>query len=228
MEHEYDRDVNVWDWIIISLAVISIGLFLFEYSGDRSVKTIQMLRSLDVAIAFIFLGDFFGRLLLVKDRMKFLRRYWWQLLAGIPVSVFGTQALRGIMVLRFLRIIRLTSLGIRLEILYKAIRHFTRETYIVSLFLILVFYVLAASLCLHWLESPVHGSLATVGDSIWWVISAVTTSGTNIHPMTLGGKIIGGVSMVLGFAMFGVFTALLASYFMSHDKNKNNNEKAIS
>jgi len=228
MEHEHDRGVNVWDWIIVSLAIISLGLFLFEYSGDRSLKMIQLLRSLDIGIAFIFLGDFLGRFFLVKDRVKFLRQYWWQLLAGIPVSAFGTQALRGIMVLRFLRIIRLTSLGVRLKILYKSIQHFTRETYIPSLFLLLVFYVLAASLGLHWLESPVHSSLATVGDSVWWVISAVTTSGTNIQPITLGGKIIGGASMILGFAMFGVFTALLASYFMLHDKRKNNNEKTIS
>lgn len=221
MEHEYDRDVNVWDWIIVSLAIASVALFLFEFSGDRPEKTIQLLRSLDIGIAFIFLGDFFGRFLLVKDRKKFLRRYWWQLFAGIPVSAFGTQALRGIMVLRFLRIIRLTSLGVRLEILYKAIRHFTRETYIVGLFLILVFYILSASLAFYWMEMLHNEHIVTVGDSIWWILNAVTTTGTNVNPVTVGGKILGGASMILGFGMFGVFTALLASYFLSRRDKKN-------
>jgi hypothetical protein len=218
-EHAHDRDINIWDWIVIVLAIFSIGLFLFEFSGDRSPQAIALLRSLDIGIAFIFLGDFFGRFLLIKDRKKFLRRYWWQLLAGIPVSAFGTQALRGIMVLRLLRVFRLTSLGVRLEILYKAVRHFTHETYLVSMFLGLVFYILAASLAFFWIESPVHPEIQTVGQSIWWIINAVTTTGTNINPMTVGGKILGGLSMIGGFAMFGVFTALLASYFLSKKKS---------
>ncbi len=54
-------------------------------------------------------------------------------------------------------------------------------------------------------------------DSFWWSIVTLTTVGYgDIAPTTLPGRIIGGIIMILGIGILGMFTATIASIFVEN------------
>jgi len=65
-------------------------------------------------------------------------------------------------------------------------------------------------------ERGVAGSnINTFGDAIWWSIASVTTVGYgDKFPITLDGRFIASLLMVVGIVLFSALTALLAAWVM--------------
>lgn len=58
---------------------------------------------------------------------------------------------------------------------------------------------------------------ATWASALWWSVVTMTTVGYgDISPVTLGGRVIGVVVMLLGIGILGTFTAAVASLFVQH------------
>ena len=73
----------------------------------------------------------------------------------------------------------------------------------------------ARALCLSRLSRD--GRAAT--DGIWWAVATATTVGYgDISPKTPGGRVVGMLLMLLGIGLVGVFTGLVASYFVGEDE----------
>lgn len=89
---------------MMTLAMLS-GIMLFMELFLR-LPPAQLLRMehIDLIVALIFLTEFTIRLRISKDKLKFLKKYWWELLAAIPISNPITQALRFIRLLRFFHV----------------------------------------------------------------------------------------------------------------------------
>ncbi|MDQ5885958.1 MAG: voltage-gated potassium channel [Patescibacteria group bacterium] len=88
------------------LAVSSIILVLYEFLYEPDEQTLVTLNHIDIVIACIFLTDFCASLLLTSDRKKYLRHNWYFLFAAIPITDSIAELLRGIRVLRLVRLIR--------------------------------------------------------------------------------------------------------------------------
>ncbi len=59
-------------------------------------------------------------------------------------------------------------------------------------------------------ERTIHN----VGDGWWWAITTMATVGYgDTYPVTTGGRIVGGILMVISIALIGTMTATIASYF---------------
>lgn len=64
-------------------------------------------------------------------------------------------------------------------------------------------------------------NIFTVGDGIWWAFSTATTVGYgDFYPTTLLGRMIAISLMFIGFALFSVVTANIASFFVERDEEK--------
>ncbi|MEI6481488.1 MAG: ion transporter [Candidatus Saccharibacteria bacterium] len=88
------------------MAIASIGLVLYEFIGNPSETRIITIQHLDFWIAIAFLVDFTISLIITRDRQKYVRRNWYFLLAAIPLTDAIAESLRGIRVLRLIRLIR--------------------------------------------------------------------------------------------------------------------------
>ncbi len=55
-------------------------------------------------------------------------------------------------------------------------------------------------------------------DALWWAGATITTVGYgDIFPTTAVGRLIAGVTMVVGITTFGILTATLAAFLMRDD-----------
>lgn len=88
------------------LAMISIILVLYEIFYEPDAQTLQRLNHIDIVIACVFLIDFCASLILTNDRKKYLRHNWYFLFAAIPITDSIAELLRGIRILRLIRLIR--------------------------------------------------------------------------------------------------------------------------
>jgi voltage-gated potassium channel len=73
--------------------------------------------------------------------------------------------------------------------------------------------VFVAALVVRRVEDPEDG-FETLGDSLWWAISTITTVGYGDRvPVTATGRVMGAMLMLVGLAFLGVIAASLAAYF---------------
>lgn len=75
-------------------------------------------------------------------------------------------------------------------------------------------------------ETNAKGSnIHTYGDSLWWAIVTVTTVGYgDRYPVTLGGRLVAVVLMLVGIGLLGVLTASVASFFVAEHADDNKAE----
>jgi voltage-gated potassium channel len=101
--------------------------------------------------------------------------------------------------------------------LHKSV-HFSKLMYqlvISAPFVSLSFYgngtVVVFAAIFYWLESDVNPSIASFLDAVWWAFATTTTVGYgDVVPITTAGKLIGIALMLIGVAIFGIYTALFA------------------
>jgi voltage-gated potassium channel len=64
---------------------------------------------------------------------------------------------------------------------------------------------------IYWVEKGHNDKIQTYLDALWWSFSTTTTVGYgDITPITIIGRLLGIGLMLVGVAIFGVYTALFA------------------
>ncbi len=103
---------------------------------------------------------------------------------------------------------------------------FFREIYVLirsPMFLFLTIFgnglIGLSSLLFYALEFGVNPKLHSHLDALWWSFATSTTTGYgDIVPVTAGGKILGIVMMLIGTALFAMYTALFAETILLSKK----------
>jgi voltage-gated potassium channel len=66
-----------------------------------------------------------------------------------------------------------------------------------------------------------RANLKTYPQALWWSIETATTVGYgDFYPVTLGGRLIGAVMMVVGITTYGMVTAALATWFVGREQKR--------
>lgn len=98
--------VPLLDWLLLILALISIGLLSYETWGNVTPEQSRLLIRADYAICAIFAAEFLWRWQAAGWTRGYLARNWYEVLGMIPVS---EPALRGFRLFRVIRIVILLS-----------------------------------------------------------------------------------------------------------------------
>ena len=123
-----------------------------------------------------------------------------------------------ILLLPFLRPLRLLSLAVVINALQRAVGHTIRGRVIVYTACGAVAIVYAASLAILDVEGnhpEKHSEINSLGDALWWAMTTVTTVGYgDLKPVSAEGRIVAVALMIAGITLVGIVTATLASWIV--------------
>jgi voltage-gated potassium channel len=207
---------------VLALALISIGLLIYEITAELQPHQYWILDRVDIGIAFVFLLDFLWRWRKADDRARFFRKSWWELLAAIPLTYEATQALRGLRLLRLVQLVRLLRVArfaVRLKIVLDRVRVFGERTHLVTVTAVVFTIVMTGAAAFHYFEFGRNPNVHGFGDSVWWSIITVTTVGYgDIAPVTTAGRIVATLLLITGLGTFGTWAAAMAAWIVESRK----------
>jgi len=213
--HRYDLP---WTLFMACLALIYIFLGLAEDrpTGLLSRDNVQLALN---GITAIFVVEFVVRISAAPSRWLYFKRHWIDLLAVLPSMRF--LRLLGLARLAILlRVLRFARLGLIVHTLIDANRAATRLKVIgdrngLPTLLIIAFgFVWIGAGLAYEFEHGINAQFANFGDAAWWAFSTMATLGYGIGPLTVPGRIVAGMLMVLGIACFGLITATVTTFII--------------
>lgn len=100
------RRVGLLDWLMLMLAVLSVGLLIWEMLGDVSEGVRQLIIAIDYGICAIFALEFVWRWRMAGWTLDYVWRNWYEVLGMLPLQ---HPAIRGFRLFRVVRILILLS-----------------------------------------------------------------------------------------------------------------------
>ena len=196
-------------YVLIALAVSTF----FQLPAEVE----RLLNLIDNVICLFFLVEFFIRFYQAKDKVGFLKWGWIDLLASIP-SFDYLRAGRTLRLIRLLRILR--AFRSARHLIHYVFRDKTKGTF-TTVAIIAVLVVIFSAIAVLQVETAPESNIKTAEDAIWWAYVTITTVGYgDKYPVTTEGRIIAVLLMTTGVGLFGVFSGLLASWFVEHNEEK--------
>jgi voltage-gated potassium channel len=214
--NEIDEKLGYFNIIILVLTIYVLGALLVETFYALPKETAKLLNFIDKAICLIFFIDFVVRFFKAKNKLKFMRWGWIDLVSSIPVINYfrAGRLLRLIRLLRVIRAFRSSKQLVNHVFKNKAKGTFTS----VSIFAILL--IIFSAIAILQVENTKEGNIKSAEDAIWWAYVTITTVGYgDKFPVTTEGRLIAVVLMTAGVGLFGTFTAYASSWFVEDKRN---------
>lgn len=134
-------------------------------------------------------------------------------IAPLYLSIFGIVSAQSLIALRLLRLLQLARFFAPLGVLWRVIRS-EGPAMLGAIFIVLVLMVIAAS-GMYLVERDVQPKdFGSIPSAMWWASVTVTTVGYgDVTPVTVLGRVIAVVIMILGIGLVALPAGMLASRF---------------
>lgn len=215
--NEIDENLGYFNIIILVLTIYVLGALVVETVCVLPTETSKLLGFIDHIICVIFFVDFVVRFFKAKNKLKFMKWGWIDLVSSIPVVNYfrAGRLLRLIRLLRVVRAFRSSKQLVNHVFKNKAKGTFTS----VSVFAILL--IIFSAIAILQVENTKEGNIKSAEDAIWWAYVTITTVGYgDKFPVTTEGRLIAVVLMTAGVGLFGTFTAYASSWFVEERDTK--------
>ncbi len=192
----------LYDQFFLDFEVFSVIIFTIEY----------ILRVWSAVERPEYSHPFYGRI-------KFIFSAWGlvDLLAIFPFyySYLRTDLgfVRILRLLRILRLFRVSRYFHALRVIQNVVKA-KKEELLLSMSFIIFLLLISSSLVFYIEHDAQPTVFASIPDSLWWGVNAMTTVGYgDMHPITPFGKVLGGLMAILGVSIFALPTGIIASGF---------------
>lgn len=216
------------DFLELPLIILGLGwLVLLVIEFTRGLNPI--LEVLSIVIWGIFILDFLVKIFLAPSKLTFIKK---NILTIVSLILPAFRVFRLATFFRYVRVFRATR-GIRLV---KVLGSFNRGmrslkatlgrrgfAYVMGLTMIVIFSGSAGMLAFE-KDSP--DGIHDYGTALWWTTMLITSIGSEFWPKTTEGRILTLFIAIYGFAVFGYFTATIASFFVDRDAEEKNGQIA--
>ena len=192
---------------VFALLFLAVQTFLPVDARGES-----LFRMVDNLLCIVFFADFLLQLARTRPRRDYLKWGWLDLLSSIPIlPEFRIARLaRVIRIIRVLRAARASKNMFRFVLLHRA-----RSTFgAVALgSIVLLLFSIVAIVNVEPSISP--------RDAFWWCLfTLITGEYGDFYPDTTEGRVITALLMTAGVAVFGTFTATVATFFLEKDQKQ--------
>jgi len=220
----FTQDITPYEFFMLCLCLWALLALGANSALDLNPSTQQILTYADYTVCGLFFLDFVYSLFNAQNRTRYLVTWGWiDLLSSIPVT--GPLRLgRAVRIMRILRVMR----GMKAA---RAIAHFltsrrAQSTLLASILTSLLLIVFCSIAVLQF-EIPANGNIKGPADAVWWAVSTMTTVGYgDTFPTTPEGRIVAVFLMAAGVGLFGTFSGLVASWFLSPKAEEAESERA--
>jgi len=197
------------------LALAMIPLILLPLISDLPDDVDTAFFVADLVIWVVFAVDYFVKLALAPQRWFFVKHNVLELIVVI------VPFLRPLRALRILRLAAFVGIG------SKKSRHSAHVRGVGYIVVITLALVIVLSAVVYDLERNAKGAnIKTWPDALWWAAATASTVGYGDRfPVTAAGRMAALVLMISGIALLGVITASLATYFVSHSRGEEREER---
>ncbi len=204
-----------YELFILGVGLVSItNTALFVLPLDGPITAVAFV--IDAILGPIFLFDFAYRFATTPARSTYvLRRFGWaDLLSAVPfLGLFR--------VFRISRVGSLLRRADREDVLKELYVGRAATTFWTTMFLVLIV-IEFGGMGVFYAEAGYPGSnISTGGDAVWWGLVTITTVGYgDYYPVSPGGRVVGGLLLFAGIALFSVLTGFIANQFLSPRANR--------
>ncbi len=209
-----DDPNELYELFIGILTLFALGVMVVELLASAGpVK--EVLSGIDSLLCLLFVADFIRSL----RRAPVKRAYLWPY--GVVDLLGSVPGVGPLVLLRLFRLSRLrrATRSLQGEGPRQLVRQFVRRRSEAALYVIvlssLVVLTLGSLLVATVEPTAVGSNIQTGGDAFWWAFVTITTVGYGDRfPVTPEGRIVGGMTMLLGIGVFAVFTGYLSGAFL--------------
>jgi voltage-gated potassium channel len=196
------------DVAVVALVLVSVALIVAEVALSPRSRWLLPVELAGDVITVVFALELTLRWLASGSTREFLRRWWVDILAVLPL-------LRAFRVFRVLRLLRVFRAGLvlnrRLSLFSGSFRRTAAEALFVGLLLMVL--VLTGAIGVHMLEGPHwYGSF---DDSFWWsFLSFMSSEPIGDVPQSTAGKLLTVLVMLGGMTIFAMLTGVVTAAFV--------------
>jgi voltage-gated potassium channel len=202
-----------WDhraeWPLATVALTFLVVYSVQVLVQPSGAVYNTLRVIDLGLYLVFVVDYFARFVLAERRLRWFFRHLLDL---------------AIVVLPFLRPLRVLRLVVLIEVLERAFGDVFRGRIVVYTALSSILLVYASSLAVLDAERHVpYSNIRNMGDALWWAVTTITTVGYgDYQPISFIGRIVAVLLMIGGISLIGMITATVASWIVQRVAEEDN------
>lgn len=219
-----DRLGHAVDRVIVALIVLNAAAVVLETMAQFDDYR-AWFRAFELVSVTVFGSEYVLRLWSITGRPEYAHplfgRLRWMvtpfaiidILAIAPALLVGVD-LRFVRVLRVLRVLKLGRYSESMQILTDVMARSRREL-MTSLFLVGLALILTSSFMYYAEKDAQPESFSSIPAAMWWGIVTLTTTGYgDVVPVTAMGRVLGGVTVILGVATIALPVGILSSSFV--------------
>ena len=211
---EKEKNISFLDLLTMGLSIYVIIIFGIDEFVKLPLQISILLTYIDDCICFIFIFDFFYRLYLSENKLKFLKWGWIDLISSIPA--FPIMRIG-----RIFRLFRLLRIFRSVKILITYVFNNRMKGVLKAALTIAVLIIIVSSIGILIVEKDPTSNIKTAIDAIYWSLSSLASGYSGRFPVTAEGKMIGIVLMFTGVGLLGTITASIAAWFIEEHQKSN-------
>ena len=226
--HAWPRGISPFNKLVLASIVLASVMAVIETEEGVVAAAPRLFLALDQGFGILFSAEFALRLWAagadprwsgVRGRIRWLLRpiALIDLLAIVPsfLALVGPDAflLRLVRLARILRLAQLGQFSDAMQLITEAVRSRRYELGVSLLAAGAV--LLASAVMLYLVEGQVQpDAYGSIPRALWWSIVTLTTVGYgDVYPVTLAGRMLGGLTALAGIGLIAMPTGILAAAF---------------
>lgn len=197
-----DTFTHRYDAIFFTFEAISVFFFAMDY----------ILRLWTCTLKKKFSHPFYGRVrygltfFAIIDLLSFLPFFF------TPWFALDLRFLRALRLLRMFKLFKFSRFQTSVKVIKNTIRS-KREHLFVTFFIIFVLLIIGTMAFFELEKDAQPDKLPNALYAIYWGLMVLTTVGSDIEPVTVGGRIVAAIIALLGIMMYAIPAGILASGF---------------
>jgi len=222
---------KLFDVVLLITIFLSVICVILESVVDIKSEYGDVLQNLEWFFTIVFTIEYFMRIYIVKKPIKYIFSFMGlvDLLAIIPTylvfiaDLHHLTIIRSIRLIRIFRIFHLSSYVRGGQTMLIALRRSLPKIIVFLMSIVLLVIVLGT--LMYIIEGPMgenNSGFEDIPNSMYWAIVTLTTVGYgSAVPITVLGKFLASIIMILGYGIIAVPTGIVSAAIVSNKRHSN-------